>query len=135
MDAIEDMEILVLDQTRCRVCRTIDQLRPLGQRDSDAELFLQSSPGGLRRGLARSRMTTAGIRPELSEVIFRVGTTLQQQFLIGVEHQDREGAVELTVTVDIDLASAAQLSVALVDQDDTFIGIPTRDTLKIIAAH
>jgi hypothetical protein len=48
-------------------------------------------------GLIWARMTAAGIRPARGEVILAVGATLQQQFVIGVEHQNREGAMELAV--------------------------------------
>jgi hypothetical protein len=129
MHTKEDMQVLVLDQARPRVGGTIDELTPFGQRDADPELLAQTTPGRGGGGLSRPRVTAAGVRPKVGEVVFHPGAPLQQQVALGVEDQDREGPVQLAIQMDVHLAATPQLSVGIVDQDDAFVRIPLRHAL------
>ena len=133
VNAEEDMKILVLDQSRRSVLGAIDELRALGERYPDSEFFLQPSAGGLRRHLLRPGMPATGVGPTGREMIFDIGASLQKKTVVRIEDQDREGSVQLTVAMRVDLPGAAKDEIAVIDQDDLLAGITLRCKLQGVA--
>lgn len=74
----KDVEVFVLRESRGRVPGLVGQLGKFLQGGSETKFLPQPPLGGVPAGLSRAGMTTAGIRPELGEVILAIGTPLEQ---------------------------------------------------------
>jgi hypothetical protein len=122
----KDMKVLVLDQTRRLILCAIDELGALGERYADSEFFLQAPAGSLYRRLTRPGMTATGIGPARRKMVFDIGTSLQQEAVIRIEDQDREGTVQLTVAMRIDLPGATEGTIPIIHQDDLLAGVALR---------
>lgn len=130
VNAEKDMKVLMLDQTRCLILRAIDHLGALGKRHAESEFFLQTPAGSLNRRLIRPGMAATGVGPTCREMIFDIGASLQQYPVVRVEDQDREGAMQLTIAMRIDLAGATEGKIPVVDQDDLFASVSLRCPLQ-----
>jgi hypothetical protein len=64
-------------------------------------------------------------------VVLAIGAPLQQELVLRVEDQDREGTVELPVPLRIELASGTQVLIPIVDEDDLFPGIALGGHLEV----
>lgn len=122
----------MLDQAGRLVLGAIDEPGTLGERHPNPEFFLKTSTGRLHGGLARPGMPATGVRPTRREVVLRIGTSLQKKLVLCIENEDREGAMELSFAMRIDLAGGADDSVLIVDEDDLFGGIALRGPFQVI---
>src|SRR5215470_1977835 len=67
-------------------------------------------------------MAAAGIRPQPARMILLAAALLQQEPPALIDQKDREGAMKEPLAVDRVLAGGADRAIALVDQDQLFIG-------------
>lgn len=91
----KDMIQLVLGEAGCGIFRTVEKLPELRECHSETQ-FLGEPPLRRReRGFARAGMTTAGIGPEATKVVFFQRSLLEQQAIFIIEDKDRKRPVEL----------------------------------------
>ncbi len=65
-------------------------------------------------------------------MVLGIGTSLQKESLVRIEHQDREGAMQLTFAMRIDLSGAPEVAVSVVDQDDLLAGVALRCAHQVV---
>ena len=63
-------------------------------------------------------MPTAGVRPLAGRVIFAVRALLDQALTGPIEHENREGAVQQSVLMDLPFVAVAQRAVGFIHEDD-----------------
>ncbi len=65
-------------------------------------------------------------------MVFGIGASLQKESLVRIEHQDGEGAMQLTFAMRIDLSGAPEGAVSVVDQDDLLAGVALRCAHQVV---
>src|SRR5262245_65243557 len=87
------------------------------QRAGEAHLLGKPAQRGVARRLARSRVAAAGVGTQPAGMILAGGALLQQQAVVVVAYDHRNGAVAQALTVRLELAHGAERPVIGIDEN------------------
>jgi hypothetical protein len=90
------------------------------KRAIETHFLLQSSLSSGSTFFAWARMTTAGVRPESTGMIFAGTALLEQHSLSAVPDDDRKCAMQRTLSMDLVLLAGTKLPIMIVDENDFF---------------
>src|ERR1700720_1452313 len=117
----EDPAQLMLDTLRV-VLRPVGELEQEFQLCPQTEFLAQAAMDGVVHALPTARMRAAGVGPVARPQALALRALLQKQFARGIEHEQRERAVQWAdAEVRIGLRQEADLAVLAVDQNQLLI--------------
>jgi hypothetical protein len=103
---------LLLAQSGTTIRRTVTKGKDWPEFSTESEFFAEPASGGLYEFFAGSRMSTAGVRPEPTEMVFCRRAFLEQHAPVRTEEYDGKSTMEeACARVGLELPGHADLSI------------------------